>query len=455
MFQALEKGKAHGVIMHKIDRGARNLKDWADLGKLIDSGIEVHFANENLDLQSRGGRLSADIQAVVAADYIRNLREEVRKGMYGRLKQGFYPLRAPIGYLDNGSAKAKTICPKLGPLVQEAFERYATGSYTLFSLLTELSKRGLVNRQNKPLSLNGISCLLQNPFYYGLMRIRRTNQVFQGNHEPLITKALFDRVQEVMRRPLNSKRPVKRIYALQRLIRCKNCSYGLYAETQRGIAYYRCHTKACAGTCIREDVVLRIIAMTLRARGIFRKGVLKAFAEEFTFVINELNRDVESQRGYLKLRLATLKEQEVRLTDAYLDRVIDEVMLQDRRKAIIDERLDIDRRLHELQQKTVFEDRERIFLEQVNSLKNIDKLKPSDEIRVILKSAISNIEIQRKNVEITWDFPMSAVFNDRKFYYGEQRPICYRRFTWTKERVQVAARSILLGRDVWKEDGGA
>src|SRR5262249_33802976 len=96
MLKLLKRGKADGVIIHKIDRGARNLKDWADLGELIDQGIEVHFANESLDLHSRGGRLSADIQAVVAADYIRNLREETRKGFYGRIKRGLYPLPAPL-----------------------------------------------------------------------------------------------------------------------------------------------------------------------------------------------------------------------------------------------------------------------------------------------------------------------------------------------------------------------
>lgn len=117
MLKLLRNGKAAGVVIHKIDRSARNLKDWADLGELIDQGIEVHFANESLDLNSRGGRLSADIQAVVAADYIRNLREEAKKGIYGRLKQGFYPMRAPIGYLDNGAAKPKTIDPVRGPLV--------------------------------------------------------------------------------------------------------------------------------------------------------------------------------------------------------------------------------------------------------------------------------------------------------------------------------------------------
>src|SRR5256885_12129691 len=100
MLKLLQASKADGVIIHKIDRGARNLRDWADLGELIDSGIEVHFANESLDLHTRGGRLSADIQAVVASDYIRNLREETRKGFYGRLKQGLYPLPAPPRYLD-------------------------------------------------------------------------------------------------------------------------------------------------------------------------------------------------------------------------------------------------------------------------------------------------------------------------------------------------------------------
>jgi len=36
MLRALKRGEACGVIIHKIDRSARNLKDWADLGELID-----------------------------------------------------------------------------------------------------------------------------------------------------------------------------------------------------------------------------------------------------------------------------------------------------------------------------------------------------------------------------------------------------------------------------------
>jgi len=127
MLKLLRERKGVGVIIHKIDRSARNLKDWANLGEMIDAGSQVHFVNESLDLHSRGGRLSADIQAVVAADYIRNLREETRKGFYGRLKQGLYPLPAPIGYLDQGRGAAKIPDPRRAPLVIQAFRLYATG----------------------------------------------------------------------------------------------------------------------------------------------------------------------------------------------------------------------------------------------------------------------------------------------------------------------------------------
>src|SRR5438046_8556016 len=141
----LRQGKYRGISLHKLDRGARNLKDWAEIGELSDQGIEVHFVNESLDLHSRGGRLSADIQAVVAADYIRNLREETRKGFYGRLKQGLYPLRAPLGYVDQGKGKRKEPDLVRAPLLKKAFELYATGTYNLDTLVDEMYDLGRRN----------------------------------------------------------------------------------------------------------------------------------------------------------------------------------------------------------------------------------------------------------------------------------------------------------------------
>src|SRR5579864_6970608 len=143
MLSELRKGRAKGVVIHKIDRSARNLKDWAQLGDLIDAGIDIRFAHESLDLSSRGGRLSADIQAVVAADFIRNHRQVVRMGFEGRLKQGIYPLPAPRGYIDQGPGKPKTIDPVAGPLVRQAFELYAAGNQTFDTLRGGMFARGL------------------------------------------------------------------------------------------------------------------------------------------------------------------------------------------------------------------------------------------------------------------------------------------------------------------------
>jgi len=118
VLQMLRNRKADGLIVYKVDRSARNLKDWADLGELIDQGIPVYFASDDLDMSSRSGRLAADIQAVVAADFIRNLREEAKRGIRKRLEQGLRPNGAPIGYLDQGNGKPKEIDPEKGPLVR-------------------------------------------------------------------------------------------------------------------------------------------------------------------------------------------------------------------------------------------------------------------------------------------------------------------------------------------------
>src|SRR5437879_714888 len=197
MLRLLRLGKAQGVIIHKIDRTARNIEDWVVIGKLSDSGVQVHFATENVDMKTTAGRLSADIQAAVAAHYSRNLREEVKKGIYGRLKQGFYPFRAPIGYLDQGGAQAKIADPVRAPFIRQAFQLYGSGRFSLPDLVREMFDRGIRNLGGGPVTVNGMVTILRNPFYVGLIRIRKTVQTFNGTHESLFTTGTFDKVKAV------------------------------------------------------------------------------------------------------------------------------------------------------------------------------------------------------------------------------------------------------------------
>ena len=343
MMKLLRQGKAAGVIIHKIDRGARNLKDWADLGELIDQGIEVHFANESLDLASRGGRLSADIQAVVSADYIRNLREETRKGFYGRLNQGLYPLPAPVGYLDQGRAKCKEPDPVKAPLVKKAFELYGTGRYNLDGLVDEMFRLGLRNKRGSKVTRNSLSILLNNPFYMGLIRLKRTGQAFSAKHTPLVGKRLFDRVQAVLRGKTNT-RSQRHDFLFRRLLACKLCGNSLFGERQKGHTYYRCHTSTCPTKCIRQEMVENAVLETLQP--------LQFSQQETTYLrqrVGSLKDDWasqhEDQMQALKLSLGQLQDRLARLTDAYIDRMIDQGLFEQRKTALLMEQKDLEETL--------------------------------------------------------------------------------------------------------------
>lgn len=252
-----------GLIVHKIDRSARNLTDWSTLGTLIDTGADIRFVRDNLDLRSRGGRLAADIQAVIAADYIRNLREETRKGIRGRFRQGLYPLPAPLGYMNNGRGRLKTVDPDAATLVAYAFRSYATGTVTLRELRLDTFMKGLRNRNGKPVSINGWSRLLKNPFYAGRLLLRSTGEEFEGKHEPLVSHECFNRVQVTLRSRSHRRIAVKHYFRYRRLLQCGGCQRNLVGENQKGRVYYRCHSRDCRGISVREDRIEGALAERL------------------------------------------------------------------------------------------------------------------------------------------------------------------------------------------------
>ena len=300
LVKTLKARKSAGLIIHKIDRGSRNLRDWSDLGELMDSGIEVHFAHESIDLHTRSGRLSADILAVVAADYIRNLREEVVKGINGRLRQGLFPFSAPVGYLNHGSGKAKTIDPVRGPLVKIAFELYASRQYSLNALQSELYARGLRTKTGKIVYMSQIATMLRNPFYMGLVRLRNRPEMYPGIHTPLVSSSTFNLVQLIIdRKRSHLKRPHTLLCRL--LIRCEHCKLFLVGEIQKGHVYYRCHRTVCPTTSIREDRLESMVLAVLKDINI---------TPDEEPILAELLRDFRQRESEVSLRLRKETEEE-------------------------------------------------------------------------------------------------------------------------------------------------
>jgi DNA invertase Pin-like site-specific DNA recombinase len=407
MLRQLRRNNAAGVIIHKIDRSARNLRDWADLGDLIDAGVQVHFANEALDLHSRGGRLSADIQAVIAADYVRNLREEIKKGFYGRIKQGILPLPAPLGYRDCGAGKPKEPDPAAGPLVRQMFELYAGGGHTLHTLRDEIHRRGLRNRRGGALSVNGISGVLNNPFYVGLIRLRRTGETFPGAHQPLISTEVFERVRAMLRGRV-APRGFKHAFLFRRMFTCKACGYRLIGEKRKGHVYYRCHSRGCTGTSFRED---RLDAM-VRAR-LSEIAIPELLHAELRKQLDALRgnweREREARRQALTLQSDALSARLQRLTDAYLDAVIDRAAFEERKAALLMERQRVQERRDGHTEGLSTPDRVEHFLGLAERASFLYETDSDDGKREMLKSLTSDRVIAGKDVELTWVEPLATL----------------------------------------------
>ncbi len=408
IIEGLRAGEASGLIVHKIDRSARNLKDWAEIGELIDQGVEVHFANEFLDLQTRGGRLSADIQAVVAADYIRNLKEEARKGYYGRLKQGVLPRPAPLGYLDAGPGKPKLVDPVSSPLIKRAFELYGTGSCSIENLVTKLHSMGLRSKAGRKVYKNPLNDVLRNPFYMGLIRIEKTGEIFQGAHTPLIDAYLFELVQAALRSRVKTHR-VHHEFIFKRLLQCHICKAGLIAEKQKGHVYYRCHTSKCPTACVRETTVeqdliaqLRLLELSPAEKTCIQDGILR--------IRHDWRTSRKTVEASLQTRIAQHDDRLNRLTDAFVDGALDKQLFQQRKTALLLERREATGNLFSLSH-----DRRDIPLELEhcmhlagNALAQYQAAQP-DEKRELIKLLTSNRLLHGKKLTITLESPFHEI----------------------------------------------
>ena len=392
--KSLQAGVADGLIVHKIDRSARNFSDWARIGELVDSGIDVHFAHESLDLRSRGGRLTADIQAVIAADYVRNLREECIKGMEGRLKQGLYPWAAPIGYLDQGGGKPKIPDPERAPFVRQAFDLYASQQYSLRGLLAELHRRGFRGRSGKPISKTCLENLLNNPFYNGSIYLKRSGRTFDGIHEPLISTALFNRVQN-LKSGRQIKKETRHNHIYRRTISCGHCRRSLIGEWQKGAVYYRCHTSGCPTTSIREDIFEAALASELQKLKLSRVDEKRCTGRMRKWLGA---RTVADDKRALELQLSNVKGRLDQLTDALLDQLIDKLTFSERKQRLLEERDALEKALSEIGNTSTSETLIAKYLELTKNLVLLYRLADRGQKARLVKIAMSNCALTGKSL---------------------------------------------------------
>ena len=145
------------------------------------------------DLDPLAPEMSPEMRAAFEQwrqDYHAHMGELSRRGMEKKAASGILPCCAPVGY--RNVSKKIVLDPILAPLVKEAFERAATSRLPLRTLLAEMTAKGLVSRNGKPLNVSAFWYMLNNPFYMGMVRWK--DRVIPGSHPPLIIQELWSAV---------------------------------------------------------------------------------------------------------------------------------------------------------------------------------------------------------------------------------------------------------------------
>jgi hypothetical protein len=322
-------------------------------------------------------------------------------------------LRAPAGYLDRGRGNPKEIDPIQGPLVRQTFELYATGTYPFHKLRSEMYARGLRGHGGNAVSLNGLTTILNNPFYMGLIRIRKSGELFEGVHAPLVSKALFEKVQAVLRGHRISK-PYKHDYLYRRLIRCSGCERSLVGERAKNrYTYYRCHTRGCPGACVPEASIDRAVRDYLKPLQFDEKeigDIRDLVGERSIAATNERAERADA----IKLLIGKCDDRIARLTDALIDGLIDKDTFDLRNAAILSEKRGHKDRLDGVAFMPLLAERIEKNLQLANTAYlSYENGNPSEQ-RDLLQTLTSNFSGTEKSPAITLVSPFQELWNFRK-----------------------------------------
>ena len=252
------------------DRASRNKQDDVLLRKLIKQGSDIRFSQATYE-KSSSGDLHMDVDGMFSAHYSRVISEKVKLSSIKLRAEGRCLYLSPIGYLDNGSA-SKPLDPVRAPLVKRIFELYATGEWSLTQLAKWASQQGLTTKPSRrkrsheeilsnmpiesnpkvsiPVNEKSIENILSNPFYIGKNKVKGGGFINATSHQPLIDVALYNKVQDALKKRNVSIRYVDDKFSIYRaIVRC-SCGRAYCAYTQKGNVYYRTR---CNPECDNPD----------------------------------------------------------------------------------------------------------------------------------------------------------------------------------------------------------
>ncbi len=242
MMRDIESGKVDCVLTYKIDRLTRSSKDFYNLIEVFDNkGVTYVSVTEHFNTASAAGRLLRNIMLTFAQFEREMTSERVRDKCQQNAMKGLWG----GGYIPYGYQRSKkgtlTHHPKSAKWVPLIFEKFSETKCVADTYQFVKDHRLVHDHLHRVVTINSVKRMLHNPVYIG--KIRWRDQIFDGQHKPLVSKELFDHVQQ-LKQKRNRKKKCNRIYSLKQLITCSECGSNMGIsftnKAKRQYYYYEC-----------------------------------------------------------------------------------------------------------------------------------------------------------------------------------------------------------------------
>ena len=352
MIRRIQLGEAQGVICWKIDRLARNPVDGGQISWLLQQGVIRHIQTHDRSFLPTDNVLMMSVELGMANQYIRDLSANTKRGLWEKARRGDFPGPAPVGYLNNPRTKTVMVDRRRAPIIKSAFELYAEGKSRLTDISFFLYDKGIKTQRRKggeggrKISDDHVKRILTNSFYYG--HFSYGGEVWKGNHTPIVSKMLFDRVQEILEIRGRGQKAKKDPQAFCGLLHCGNCGCFITAETltkhqKNGnvhrYVYYHCTRKrgSCREPYIREEVLTAQLSDMLS-----HYTLPPEWAHELGRMADKDEKETQSVAAAsvqdLRAKVADIDGRINRLTDLYVEQDIGRDAYLERKRALMSER---------------------------------------------------------------------------------------------------------------------
>ena len=237
LVELIDTGKIQGIVVWKIDRLSRNPTESGMLQQLLQDGKIQHIKTPDRDYFSKDNALVFSVETSIGNQYVRDLSDNVKRGIRAAVRAGRISGVAPAGYINRQVDGRKFIekDPERWPLIRKAFDAYLTGNYTVMELRMMLNEWGYTTRWSaskksggKPISRSAMYSVLNNRRYAGVVPHPDfpddPSQDVKGAFDPMITPEEYYRVQSLLGNKTRVKNAILKHFELRGLLRCGECS---------------------------------------------------------------------------------------------------------------------------------------------------------------------------------------------------------------------------------------